>query len=97
MRNGTSTAGLTNKFEPEIKKVLPNAVIVKKENAAKNDYEVTMVIILNKNASQSATTIADYLKVSVSEFPPDESRPNDADILVIIGKDRAPSSPSPSP
>lgn len=93
LRNGTSSVGLTNKLEPEIKKALPNAVIINKENAAKSDYQDTIVVVLNENARQAAITLADYLKATVASLPSDESRPNDADILVIIGKDKAPSSP----
>jgi len=91
LRNGTSTVGLTNKLEPEIKKVLPNSTIVKKENAAKSDYQTTVVVVLNENASQAASVVADYLKATVTSLPSDESKPNDIDILVIIGKDKAPS------
>lgn len=97
LRNGTSSVGLTNKLELEIKKVLPNSTIVKKENAAKSDYLSTSVIVLNESGSQAASTIADYLKATITSLPSDESKPADGDILVIIGKDKAPSSPSPSP
>ncbi len=82
---------MTNKLEPEIKKVLPNSTIVKKENAAKSDYQTTVVVVLNENASQAASVVADYLKATVTSLPSDESKPNDIDILVIIGKDKAPS------
>lgn len=92
LRNGTSSVGLTNKLEPEIKKVLPNSTIVKKENAVKSDYQTTTVIVLNEYASQAASVVADYLKATVTSLPSDESKPTDADILVIIGKDKAPSS-----
>ena len=94
MRNGTSSVGLTNKLEPEIKKVLPNARIVIKENAAKSDYQTTTVVVLNEYASQAASLVANYLKATVTRLPTDEIKPNNADILVIIGKDKAPSSPS---
>lgn len=92
LRNGTSSVGLTNKLEPEIKKVLPDSTIVKKENATKSDYQTTTVIVLNEYASQAASVIADYLKATVTSLPSDESKPNDADILVIFGKDKVPSS-----
>lgn len=90
LRNGTSSVGLTNKLEPDIKKVLPNATIVKKENASKNDYQTTTVIVLNEYGSLAASILADYLKATVTSLPSDESKPNDADILIIIGKDKAP-------
>ena len=93
LRNGTPSVGLTNKLEPEIKKALPNSVIVKKENAARNDYEKTLVIVLNDELRDKATSLAQNLNTTITTLPPDESKPADADILVIIGKDKAPSSP----
>ena len=94
LRNGTPSVGLTNKLEPEIKKVLPNSTIVKKENAAKSDYQTTLVVVLNENVRQSAISLSNYLNASASGLPSDESKPNDADILVIIGKDKIPLSPT---
>ena len=93
LRNGTTSVGLTNKLEPEIKKVLPNAIIVKKENATKSDYQTTTVIILNEPATQAGSIIADFLKATITSLPLEESKPDDADIVVIIGKDKSPSLP----
>ena len=98
LRNGTSSVGLTNKLEPEIKKALPNTTIVKKENAARNDYEKTLVIVLNDELRDKATSLAQNLNTTITTLPSDESKPADADILVIIAKDKAPPlTPSPIP
>ncbi len=88
LRNGTTTSGLTNKLEPEIKKALPNSTIVKKENAAKSDYQSTIVVVVNESATQAAKTLTDYLNATIISLPSDESMPNDADILVILGNDK---------
>ena len=90
LRNGTSTVGLTNKLEPEVKKILTNATIVKKENAAKSDYQTSIVVVLNQNAREAASLIADYLKTTVTDLPADENRPDDVDILIIFGKGNIP-------
>lgn len=86
LRNGTAFAGLTNKIEPEIKKALANSTIVKKENAANKDYKTTIVVVLNEQANQAATTLADSLKATVASLPAGEIKPDDTDILIIIGQ-----------
>lgn len=98
LRNGTTTIGLTNELEPEIKKTAPNLNIIKKENAARSDYETTLVITLTDKGQKIASELAKYFNTTVTELPPNESQPADADVLVIIGKDKAPPiTPSPSP
>lgn len=88
LRNGTQTTGLTSKVEPDVKKSLPNASILTKENAAKDDYQSSLVIVLNDNARDEALKLAKDLEASLSALPKEETRPKDADILVILGKDR---------
>jgi hypothetical protein len=88
IRNGTTTTGLGSKIETAIKKDFPQANITQIENASKSDYEKTVVVILNDGAKDSATALAKTLNVSTGSLPQGESKP-DADILVIIGKDKA--------
>lgn len=88
LRNGTTSAGLTNKLEPIIMKALSNSLVVKKENAAKNDYQSTLVVVLSESATQAASTLADHLKATITTLPSEEIKPSDADILVIIGSDK---------
>lgn len=88
LRNGTTTVGLTTKIETELKKTLPQIVIVSKDNAEKNSYDKTAVVVLNENSKDTAASLAKILNVTVGNLPAGEIKPKDADILIILGKDR---------
>lgn len=88
LRNGTTTVGLTSRVETELKKSIPQLNVVSKENAQKSDFEKTIVVILSDSAKNLASNLAKILKVEVGSLPEGEVRPKDADILVILGKDR---------
>lgn len=89
LRNGTTTVGLTSKVEVDIKKTLPQANIVIKENASKSDYEKTLVILLNDRGKEMAESLAKTFGVGVQkDLPQDENKPKEVDIVVILGKDR---------
>lgn len=87
LRNGTAITGLTTKIEPSVKKSLPNAQVLSKENASKQDYEKTVVVVLNEGVKDEGSKLAKDLGGSVGNLPEGEVRPKDADILVILGKD----------
>ncbi len=87
LRNGTTTIGLTSRVESELKKTIPNLNVVTKENAQKSDFEKTVVVIFSDSAKDMAINLAKILKGEVGDLPQGESRPKDADILVILGKD----------
>lgn len=88
LRNGTTTTGLTTKAEPDIKKSITNASIITKENATKTGYEKSIVIALTDTAKDAATKLAKDLNITTGELPSGESKPSNADLLVILGKDR---------
>lgn len=89
LRNGTRTAGLTRKVEAELKKSLPNINIVSKENAEKQDYDQTTVVILNDSAKELAKSLVNLLKgAKIGDLPKEEIKPVETDILIILGKDR---------
>lgn len=90
LRNGTQVSGLTIALEPEISKALPGTAIIRKENAAFNDYQYTLVIALNEDSRKKAGSLAQSFGAQVSGLPANEIRPDDADIIVIIGNDKAP-------
>jgi len=89
IRNGTTTSNLVSKLEEELKNTLGVINIVSKENANKNTYEKTIVIVLNKQAQEFASNVARSINAQIEQMSEDEPKPNDADILIIIGKDRA--------
>lgn len=88
LRNGTKKVGLTSQIETDVRRSLANANIVTKENAAKDDYEKTIVVVLNDQVQDEAEKLADDLRVSTGDLPKGESRPKEVDILVILGQDK---------
>jgi hypothetical protein len=103
--NGTGVVGLTTKFAADIVKLVTNLTITQKSNAAKSDYQKSLVIDLNGKNTDTAQQMASLIGGDVSALPAGEAKPTDAttDLLVILGKDytapaTAPSSsPSASP
>ncbi len=86
--NGTTTGGLTKTVEKQLKEdaeIGPMIEVVAKENAAKNDYQKTIVVDLTGSQKVLAENVATLLNGEVRSLPEGESRPN-ADLLVIIGK-----------
>lgn len=88
IRNGTKTVGLTNKIEEELKKVLGVLNVVSKDNASKDSYEKTTVSVLNEKAADLAQSIAKTLNAQIIDLPSTESKLTEADIIIIIGKDK---------
>lgn len=88
LRNGTQTVGLATKVEAELKKTISNLNVITKENAQKNDFEKTVVVLFSDSAKEVAINLAKILKAEVGNLPEGESKPKDADILIILGKDR---------
>jgi hypothetical protein len=89
LRNGTTTTGLTNKIEPEVKKALPQAEIASKDSSSKTDYEKSVIVVLNDKSKDSADSLAKALNIGIGELPQGEAKPQDGDILVILGKDKS--------
>lgn len=89
LRNGTKTTGLTTKYEPEVKKSLPDAQVIVKENASNDSFDRTVVVVLNRSYSDQAQKLAKDLKGAIESLPAGESNPKEGDILVILGKEKA--------
>lgn len=87
LRNGTKTAGLTTKIEDRLQKENLQFEVSSKENAKKQDYDKTLVVVLNESSKRLAESIANLLNVTVGELPDGEIKPDDADIIIILGKD----------
>ncbi len=86
--NGAKTLGLTYKVEEQIKNAFSNVDVAKKEPAAKADYTKTVVVDVSGKYGSVASDIAKNLSAEVKTLPDGETKP-DADILVIIGEDKA--------
>ncbi len=89
LRNGTSTTGLTTKIEAEIKKSFADANIIAKDNAGSSAYDKSVVVYLNDNAKAAAQNLAQILNITaVATMPEGEKTPENADLVIILGKDK---------
>lgn len=88
LRNGTDKVGLAAKVEEEIRQAYAEINIALKDNAVKNNYEKTIVVVLNEDAQKDASELAKTLDAEISNLPAGESKPDGVDILVILGKDK---------
>lgn len=87
LKNGTTTVGLTTRVETELKKTIPLLNVVTKENAQKNDYEKTTVVVIKPFGKDTAAAIAKALNTTIGTLPAGEVVSKDADVVVILGKD----------
>lgn len=88
LRNGTDKVGLAAKVEKEIRQTYAEINIALKDNAVKNTYDKTIVVVLNGDAQKDASALAKTLDAEISDLPTGESKPDGVDILVILGKDK---------
>lgn len=85
--NGTPKTGLTVKYEEILKKTISNTTVVDRANAKKNDYEKSILIDLGTQTSQ-VSNLSKELGITVGLLPEGESKPTNADFLIILGKDK---------
>lgn len=86
--NGTKTSGLASKVEEELRKQITPLDIIAKDNAKKDTYEKTVVVVLNQAFLDQARNVAEVLKATMTGLPEGEDKPKEGDILIILGKDR---------
>ncbi len=87
LRNGTMTPNLAAKIEGELKKTFPNLNVTGKENAARNTYEKTIIVVLNQAGRDMAQSLSKTLNANITDLPSAEQKPN-SDLLIILGKDK---------
>lgn len=84
--NGTTTDGLTNTAEVNIKNKIANVNVISKTKASKTDYTATVVVDLSGTKADQAKAIAEAVGGTVGSLPAGETKPTGADILVIVAK-----------
>lgn len=83
--NGTKTVGLARKEGESLKSRYSNITIVSTANAA-NDYSTTLVVDLTGQNATFSKTLAEALSGKVGSIPTGETKPTNADILIILGE-----------
>ena len=94
--NGTGITGLTKTFEEQFTQAVTGATIVSRVNAAKNDYGETILIDLTGQRGDEANRMAQALGIKVASLPEGENKPEGADFLIIVGKDKVPATATPT-
>ncbi|MEX1997852.1 MAG: hypothetical protein WEA04_04235 [Candidatus Andersenbacteria bacterium] len=95
LRNGTDISGLTLTLEDSLKTAAPKLTITVRDNAKRTDFSQTIIIDLTGNRGQDAQNLAALLSARVGELPEGEDRPEGADFLILIGRDKV-GSPAPT-
>lgn len=97
--NGTGVSGLTARFAADIVKLVSNLTVDLRTNAARTDYERSIVVDLTGQKKDMANQMATLIGGDVSDLPSGETKPTDSSIelLVILGKNYLSPTPIPSP
>lgn len=83
--NGSTVAGLTKTAETAIKAQFPKATFTAVSNAARDDYQDSVVIDLTGGSPAVASALAQVLGANVGSLPEGEVAPQGSDMLVILG------------
>lgn len=85
LRNGTKTVGFAATVEKDLKIKDPSITVVSKDNA-KNNYTKTLIIDLKGTQKEASKRLVNLLNGELGELPVGETKPQNADFLVILGK-----------
>jgi len=88
VENGTKVSGAALKLGNKIATAFPDISIIDNTDA-KEDYDETIVAVLNSNVNSAAEDLAKKIGANIDNFPIGEIKPSDADIVVFVGKDLA--------
>jgi hypothetical protein len=88
LRNGTTSALAVARVEDNLTRALPRATIVGRENSANVQRTETMVIDLVGGRGLETQRIATLLGIKTGALPPEETKPENADFLILVGSDQ---------
>ena len=90
--NGTTTAGLTQVYEEELKNKAPNIQVLSRGNARNQQYAKSLLIDVTGNNTEQAANLAKALGISLDLLPEGEnaspSADGSADYIIILGEDK---------
>ena len=86
LRNGTTIIGLTRTYESVLSQKEPNLQVKDRENAARSDYEKTILVDVAGDKAALAGQFASELGIGTGNIPDGEPAP-EADFLIILGSD----------
>ena len=86
--NGTPKVGLTKGYTTIVEEKIAGAKVIDTDNAAKKDYQTSLLIDVKGTRGSDAAAIATSLGLIVSPLPEGETASASADFLVILGADQ---------
>lgn len=86
--NGTETGGATEGVEDRLGEVMPEAQVKVKTNAARTDYDRSLVVDMTGEKGEVVEALARELGMEVSELPEGERERAGIEVVVIVGKDK---------
>lgn len=86
LRNGTTTTGLTRSFEAALSEKEPGLRVSGRENAARSDYEKTILVDVAGDKAALADQFAANLGIEIGKLPDGEPALQ-SDFLIILGTD----------
>lgn len=86
--NGTETGGATEGVEDKLEEVMPEAQVKVKTNAARTDYDRSVVVDMTGENGEVVEVLARELGMEVSELPEEERERAGIEVVVIVGKDK---------
>jgi len=86
--NGTKTGGATEEVEDKLGEVMPGVQIKVKTNAAKTDYDRSLVVDMTGENGEVVKALAKELGMEVGELPEEERERAGIEVVVIVGQDK---------
>ncbi|HVZ58891.1 MAG TPA: LytR C-terminal domain-containing protein [Patescibacteria group bacterium] len=94
--NATQVNGLTKQVEQQLSSFSSVETTVVEKTNATNSYPTSLVVDLTSKDGAQAKLLSDFVKGSVGPLPTGEVKPQNADILIILGDSYA-GSPTATP
>jgi len=86
--NGTETGGATEGVEDRLEEVMPEAQVKVKTNAARTDYDRSLVVDMTGENGEVVEALARELGMEVGELPEEERERAGIEVMVIVGQDK---------
>lgn len=88
LKNGTGNPEIMGIVENELKKAYPEIEIISKGNAAKFNYDKTVVVSYKESARLFSDDFAKTIKADLKDaLPEGEKKEENAEVVIIFGKD----------
>ncbi len=86
--NGTAKTGVTDAVAKELQAAFPASEVITKANAAKKNYDKSLLVDLKGDREETAKELAAKLGLELASLPEGETQPKDVDFLIIVGADQ---------